>query len=127
MTVRSPASSKVSTPKRVADQTHTFSPSSIVPSISQILRAKNGESQHGTIDIASDSTVQDAEFASKKWVWVPDETLGFIKGFIVSESDNGNTLHVRCTDDSVSIVVNLFKPMRKLTDQSRTGLSNTMK
>jgi hypothetical protein len=69
-------------------RSHTFSPSSSIPSISQMLKPKG-------------NAIEDAEFAAKRWVWVPDETHGFIKGFVVREEDDN--LHVRCSDDSVSI------------------------
>lgn len=40
---------------------------------------------------------ENAEFAAKKWVWVADPTLGFIKGFVVSEDADKYT--VNCGDE----------------------------
>lgn len=48
---------------------------------------------------------ENAEFASKKWVWVADPHVGFIKGFVVSEEDDKYT--VNCGDE-VSIQAELF-------------------
>lgn len=42
------------------------------------------------------------QFASRKWVWVPDQKIAFIKGFVVEEQDDGK-LRIRCTDDSVRL------------------------
>lgn len=61
-------------------------------------------------------SVEDAEFAAKKWIWVPDDNNAFIKGFVVSEEPDSK-LKVRCTDDSVcsNIYIYIFNEM-KLTD-----------
>lgn len=40
-----------------------------------------------------------AEWAAKKWVWVPDEHLGYIAGWVVEESNETST--VSCVDDKV--------------------------
>lgn len=40
---------------------------------------------------------ENAEFAAKKWVWVADPTVGFIKGFVVSEEEDKYT--VNCGDE----------------------------
>lgn len=57
-------------------------------------------------DIHIDSNLEDAaaqaEFSSKKWVWVKDIEKEFIKGWVVKEE--GEDLHVRCLDDSDRIV-----------------------
>lgn len=45
---------------------------------------------------------ENAEFAAKKWVWVADPTVGFIKGFVVSE--DGDKYTVNCGDE-VGIIV----------------------
>jgi myosin heavy chain 9/10/11/14 len=52
---------------------------------------------------ASDSARDLAEFSGKKWVWVKDEKLAFVKGWVVE--DNGNTLQIRCDDESVDRIV----------------------
>lgn len=70
----------------------TFSPSS---QLSKMLR--NTEDQ--VVD--NSTTVEDAEFQEKRWVWLPDKNHAFMKGFVVSE-ESDNMLKVRCTDDSVS-------------------------
>ncbi|KAG5440543.1 hypothetical protein PCK2_000368 [Pneumocystis canis] len=53
-----------------------------------------------------DSNLKDAaaqaEFSSKRWVWVKDLEKAFIKGWVVKEEKN--YLHVRCMDDSDRIV-----------------------
>ncbi|KAG5354398.1 Myosin type-2 heavy chain 1 [Yarrowia sp. C11] len=41
---------------------------------------------------------ENAEFAAKKWVWVADPQLGFIKGFVVSE--DGDKYTVNCGDEN---------------------------
>lgn len=76
-------------------RSHTFSPSSSITSISKRVMAEAGG--------ASASSVQDAEFASKRWVWLPDSKRAFIKGFVISEEE-GDRLKVRCSDDSDRIV-----------------------
>lgn len=47
-------------------------------------------------------SVKDAEFSSKKWVWLPDDTKAFIKGFVTAEDDGDLT--VRCEDGSVGML-----------------------
>lgn len=64
----------------------TFSPSSSLSSVSKILKS------------TKNTAVEDAEFASKRWVWLADDNNAFIKGFVVSEQ--GDTLQVRCSDGS---------------------------
>jgi hypothetical protein len=43
-----------------------------------------------------------AEWANKKWVWVPDATLGYVAGWIVSEEND--MAQVACVDDKVGAV-----------------------
>ncbi|ORY83268.1 P-loop containing nucleoside triphosphate hydrolase protein [Protomyces lactucae-debilis] len=40
----------------------------------------------------------EAEFGEKRWVWVKDEKNGYLKAWVVR--DEGDLLHVRCTDDT---------------------------
>lgn len=68
----------------------TFSPASV----NSLFKDRS----QGT-DTVSGSSVQDAEFAEKRWVWLRDDKQAFIKGFVVSELSN-NMLKVRCADDS---------------------------
>jgi myosin heavy chain 9/10/11/14 len=68
----------------------TFSPSSSLSSVSKILKSTRN------------SAVEDAEFASKRWVWLPDDNHAFIKGFVISEE--GDNLTVRCSDDSDRVI-----------------------
>lgn len=71
----------------------TFSPST---NISELLNSKTKNN-----GVERDAQ-KDAEFAAKKWVWLPNDKLAFVKGFVVSKEPN-NQLRVRCSDDSVSI------------------------
>lgn len=48
-----------------------------------------------------EDNLQNSEFAAKKWVWVPDDKLAFIKGFVVDEDLEDGKLRIRCVDDSV--------------------------
>lgn len=41
----------------------------------------------------------EAAFGEKKWVWVKDGGAGFLRAWVKKE--DGDNLHVRCTDDSV--------------------------
>ncbi|CAN6615001.1 myosin-1 [Trichomonascus vanleenenianus] len=74
---------------RVKRQSQTFSP------ISNVLATDDKST--------TSSSVQDAEFQEKKWVWIPDDNIAFIKGFVVSEETNG-MFRVRCSDDSDRVV-----------------------
>ncbi|QNQ00720.1 Myosin type-2 heavy chain 1 [Yarrowia lipolytica] len=47
---------------------------------------------------------ENAEFAAKKWVWVADPTVGFIKGFVVSEE--GDNYTVNCGDENRVVKIN---------------------
>lgn len=40
-----------------------------------------------------------AEWASKKWVWVPDDRLGYVAGYVVKEEGGQTT--ISCVDDKV--------------------------
>lgn len=71
----------------------TFSPSG---QLSKILRNTDGQVDNST-------SVEDAAFQEKRWVWLPDDVHAFVKGFVVSEEPD-NKLKVRCTDDSVSVI-----------------------
>ncbi|KAG4304526.1 hypothetical protein PORY_001919 [Pneumocystis oryctolagi] len=68
----------------------------------------SSESECETLRICPsvDSTLEDAaaqaEFSSKKWVWVKDVEKAFVKGWVVKEEEN--CLHVKCLDDSDRIV-----------------------
>ena len=53
---------------------------------------------------ASDSARDLAEFSGKRWVWVKDEKLAFVKGYITE--DNGDVFQVRCDNESTDRVVN---------------------
>ena len=54
-----------------------------------------------------------AEWANKKWVWVPDPTLGYVAGWIVKEGEaqkedagpSPNMATVSCLDDKVCVSV----------------------
>jgi myosin heavy chain 9/10/11/14 len=52
---------------------------------------------------AMDSARDLAEFSGKRWVWVKDDQLAFVKGWVTE--DNGPTLQVRCDDESVDRTV----------------------
>lgn len=81
-------------------RTKTFSPSTSISTISKLMG-------HSPLDEGNDSTpnlgenLQNSEFASKKWVWLPDDKVAFIKGFVVSENAEDGKLRIRCEDDSV--------------------------
>ncbi|KAG5363689.1 Myosin type-2 heavy chain 1 [Yarrowia sp. B02] len=47
---------------------------------------------------------ENAEFAAKKWVWVADDKLGFLKGFVVSEE--GDKYTVNCGDENRVVKIN---------------------
>jgi myosin protein heavy chain len=42
-----------------------------------------------------------AEWAAKKWMWCPDEQLGYVAGWVVSEDTDKETCTVACVDDKV--------------------------
>jgi myosin heavy chain 9/10/11/14 len=44
-----------------------------------------------------------AEFSGKRWVWIKDDKLAFVKGWVTQ--DNGSSLHVHCDNESVDRVV----------------------
>jgi myosin heavy chain 9/10/11/14 len=52
---------------------------------------------------SSDSARDLAEFSGKRWVWLKDEKLAFVKGWVTE--DNGDTLQVRCDNESVDRTV----------------------
>lgn len=43
-----------------------------------------------------------AEFASKKYVWIPDKEAGYLPGWVVREEQNGEVVVVALPDGSVS-------------------------
>jgi myosin heavy chain 9/10/11/14 len=53
---------------------------------------------------STDSARDLAEFSGKRWVWLKDEKLAFVKGWVTE--DNGSTLQVRCDNESVDRIVN---------------------
>ncbi|KAG5519882.1 hypothetical protein PMAC_000159 [Pneumocystis sp. 'macacae'] len=55
-----------------------------------------------SMDSNLENATAQAEFSSRKWVWVKDVEEAFIKGWILKEE--GNCVHVRCLDDSDRIV-----------------------
>lgn len=60
--------------------------------------------------------LQNAEFASKKWVWLPDDKQAFIKGFVVEEGLEDGNIRVRCVDDTVCFFENAISSITlKLT------------
>lgn len=84
----------------------TFTPSQI----KSVLEQSGSEGDRdNTQDLSSteDGVVVEgdsAEFAGKKWVWIPDADNAFVKGFVTEEDENGK-LRVLCTDDSVSQII----------------------
>lgn len=44
------------------------------------------------------------DFSGKRYVWIPDVTNAFVKGWVVQEMDNGMLL-VQCDDGSVSQIL----------------------
>jgi len=53
---------------------------------------------------STDSARDLAEFSGKRWVWLKDDKLAFVKGWVVD--DHGDTLLVRCDNESVDRTVN---------------------
>lgn len=53
---------------------------------------------------STDSARDLAEFSGKRWVWLKDDKLAFVKGWVVE--DHGETLLVRCDNESVDRTVN---------------------
>lgn len=87
------------------NRTKTFSPSTSISTISKLMQgtANHIEHEEDTPEINLTDNLQSSEFASKKWVWIPDDKVAFIKGFVVSENDEDGKLRIRCVDDSVCI------------------------
>jgi myosin protein heavy chain len=44
-----------------------------------------------------------AEFSGKRWVWLRDDKLAFVKGWVTE--DNGSTLKVRCDNETADRTV----------------------
>lgn len=88
--------------------TKTFSPSTSISTISKLV-GQDGHVSTETIQTSlsaeSQGNFENAEFSSKRWVWIPDPTLAFIKGFVTEDLPEGK-VKVRCIDDSVSITCN---------------------
>ena len=74
-----------------ADSIGTFTPKFI-----KTLRSKNQSPADNARDLA--------EFSGKRWVWLKDDKLAFVKGWVVE--DNGTTLQVRCDNESTDRTVN---------------------
>jgi myosin heavy chain 9/10/11/14 len=53
--------------------------------------------------LAADSARDLSEFSGKRWVWVKDDQLAFVKGWVIE--DTGSTLQVRCDNESVDRTV----------------------
>src|ERR1700685_206972 len=47
---------------------------------------------------STDSARDLAEFSGKRWVWLRDDKLAFVKGWVTE--DNGSTLKVRCDNET---------------------------
>ena len=84
--------------------TKTFSPSTSISTISKLMHDTHLTEKDESPMTKVEDNLQNSEFASKKWVWIPDEKLAFIKGFVVSEDSEDGQLRIRCVDDSVSIL-----------------------
>src|ERR1700686_839737 len=88
--VTSPKSQRPSTPQHAKnDSTGTFTPK-FIETLSSNARPT---------DAARDL----AEFSGKRWVWLKDDKLAFVKGWVTD--DNGSTLKVRCDNESVERIV----------------------
>jgi len=74
-----------------SDSTGTFTSKFI-----NALSAKNSGSTESARDLA--------EFSGKRWVWLKDDRLAFVKGWVTE--DNGATLQVRCDDEGADRTVN---------------------
>lgn len=86
----------------------TFAPATSISTTAKLVDAiSNNSLQKSPISPGDD--LNQAEFASKRWVWVPDEKLAFIKGFVTADLDDGK-LKVRCVDDSVCLHFHLIRP-----------------
>jgi myosin protein heavy chain len=70
--------------------TGTFTPKFI-----NALSAKNSGSTESARDLA--------EFSGKRWVWLKDDKLAFVKGWVTE--DNGDTLQVRCDNEGIDRTV----------------------
>lgn len=53
--------------------------------------------------VATDSARDLSEFSGKRWVWIKDDQLAFVKGWVTE--DSGSTLQVRCDNESVDRTV----------------------
>ena len=73
-----------------SDSTGTFTPKFI-----NALSARNSGSTESARDLA--------EFSGKRWVWLKDDRLAFVKGWVTE--DNGDTLQVRCDNEGVDRTV----------------------
>ncbi|KAK9461314.1 P-loop containing nucleoside triphosphate hydrolase protein [Lipomyces oligophaga] len=96
---------------------HTFTPSQI----RDVLKSHNDAASDSDEEFGSSSTEGNsspallsleeengpagagAEFAGKRWVWVPDAKNAFVKGYITLEDDQ-EMIHVHCVDDSERVV-----------------------
>ena len=52
---------------------------------------------------STDSARDLAEFSGKRWVWLRDDKLAFVKGWVTE--DNGSTLKVRCDNETADRTV----------------------
>jgi myosin heavy chain 9/10/11/14 len=97
-----PVSLKVSSPQshyhhhhRQQQDSRKSSTGTFTPKFINTLDTKNASSKDSARDLA--------EFSGKRWVWVKDNRLAFIKGCVVE--DNGSTLQVRCENESADRTV----------------------
>lgn len=51
-------------------------------------------------DAAADAAAA-AEFAAKKWVWIPDREAGYLPAWVVSEDNSGETSQCSLSDGQV--------------------------
>ncbi|ETS59972.1 hypothetical protein PaG_05959 [Moesziomyces aphidis] len=68
---------------------HRSSPSADASNAAQLAAAMPRPSR-GVGQSASDAASA-AEFASKKYVWIPDPALGYVSGWVIKEQDGGET------------------------------------
>lgn len=54
-----------------------------------------------------------AEFAEKKYVWLPDKAAGYLSAWVVREEDGGETSVCSLADGSVSGALQLLPPRER--------------
>lgn len=87
--------------------TSTFAPS-FIRTVDQLphVRPRSGtlDSKHGILPESSDSPLSGGDFSGKRYVWVKDPTVAFIKAEVMDSGGDG-ILIVRCEDGMVYMCI----------------------